>query len=248
VGGGEGRPGRGGRGRGARAGAGRQGGGRASCRAEKPGRGPLRPGAGPAVGSHRGAVGIRTVNIYTRKGDDGTTNLCAGPRVAKDDPHIEACGTVDELNACLGLARAEALPRDIDDLLHRVQHDLFSVGSDLAMPAPATGALGMLSASTVARLERAIDLYDGQLAPLSEFILPGGTRAAALLHAARTVCRRAERRVVSLSSAQPYPADLVPVISYLNRLSDLLFVLPRVLNARAGKGDEIWRKEPSRSE
>jgi cob(I)alamin adenosyltransferase len=184
------------------------------------------------------------VNIYTRKGDDGKTHLCAGPRVAKDDPHIEACGTVDELNAWLGLARAEHVAQDIDELLHRVQHELFSVGADLAMPAPATGALGMLGDQAVTRLEREIDLYDGQLPPLGAFILPGGTRAAALLHGARTVCRRAERRVVSLASSQPSPGDLAPVISYLNRLSDLLFVLPRVLNARASVSDEIWRKVP----
>jgi len=183
------------------------------------------------------------VHIYTRTGDDGRTHLCAGPRVAKDDPHIEACGTVDELNAWLGLVRAEPLPQDIDALLHRVQHELFSVGADLAMPAPATGVLGLLGDGAVSQLEREIDLYDGQLPPLNEFILPGGTRAAALLHGARTVCRRAERRVVSLAAAQPAPHELDSVIRYLNRLSDLLFVLPRLLNARAAVGDEIWRKD-----
>ena len=156
---------------------------------------------------------------------------------------MEACGTVDELNVWLGLARAEPLAKDIDDLLHRVQHELFSVGADLAMPGPAAGALGMLGDQAVERLEREIDLYDGQLPPLAEFILPGGTRAAALLHGARTVCRRAERRVVSLDSSQSSPGGLAPVIRYLNRLSDLLFVLPRVLNSRASVGDESWRKE-----
>ncbi|NLX55844.1 MAG: cob(I)yrinic acid a,c-diamide adenosyltransferase [Planctomycetaceae bacterium] len=183
------------------------------------------------------------MHIYTRTGDDGRTHLCAGPRVTKDDPHIEACGTVDELNAWLGLVRAEPLPQEIDALLHRVQHELFCVGADLAMPAPATGALGLVGPGAVSQLEREIDLYDGQLPPLNEFILPGGTRAAALLHGARTVCRRAERRVVSLAAAQPDPRELDAVIRYLNRLSDLLFVLPRLLNARAAVGDEIWRKD-----
>jgi cob(I)alamin adenosyltransferase len=186
---------------------------------------------------------MSTVKIYTRKGDDGKTHLCAGPRVPKDDPHIEACGTVDELNAWLGLARAEPLAEDIDELLHRVQHELFRVGADLAMPGPAAGAIGMLGDQAVERLEREIDLHDGQLPMLGEFILPGGTRAAALLHGARTVCRRAERRVVSLDLSQSSPGALAPVIRYLNRLSDLLFVLPRVLNARASVGDESWRKE-----
>jgi cob(I)alamin adenosyltransferase len=146
---------------------------------------------------------MSTVKIYTRKGDDGKTHLCAGPRVPKDDPHIEACGTVDELNAWLGLARAEPLAEDIDELLHRVQHELFRVGADLAMPGPAAGALGMLGDQAVERLEREIDLHDGQSSP----------------------------------------GALAPVIRYLNRLSDLLFVLPRVLNARASVGDESWRKE-----
>jgi len=188
-------------------------------------------------------MGVGMVKIYTRKGDDGTTNLCAGPRVTKDDPHIEACGALDELNAWLGLARAESLDRDLDELLHRVQHELFNAGAELAMPAPATGRLDLLDSRAVDRLEREIDRYEAELPPLTEFILPGGTRAAAQLHVARTVCRRAERRVVSLAASQPTPADLTPVLRYLNRLSDLLFVLPRVLNARAMVGDEIWHKE-----
>jgi cob(I)alamin adenosyltransferase len=198
--------------------------------------------AGRVAGTN--AAGISLVNIYTRKGDDGKTNLCMGPRVAKDDPHIEACGAVDELNAWLGLVRAEGLDKDLDTLLHRVQHELFRVGADLAMPSPATGVLGMLGDGAAERLEREIDLYDGQLPPLGEFILPGGTRAAALLHGARTVCRRAERRVVSLDLTQTPAGGLNAVICYLNRLSDLLFVLPRVLNARALVNDETWQKSP----
>lgn len=184
------------------------------------------------------------MKIYTRKGDDGRTHLCCGPRVAKDDPHIEACGAVDELNAMLGLVRAEPLAPDIDALLHRVQHELFSVGADLAMPGLAAGAVSMLGDRHVEQMEREIDLFDTQLPPLTEFILPGGSRAAALLHCARTVCRRAERRVVSLDMAQDPPGMVAPVIRYLNRLSDLLFMLPRVVNARGSIDDEGWRKEP----
>ncbi len=184
------------------------------------------------------------MKIYTRRGDDGQTHLCAGPRVAKDDPHVEACGAVDELNAMLGLARAESLAPDMDELLHRVQHELFSVGADLAMPGQIASTASLLGDRHVEQLEREIDLFDAQLPPLSEFILPGGCRAAALLHCARTVCRRAERRVVSLIMAQNPPGTVAPVIRYLNRLADLLFVLPRVVNARAALGDEGWRKEP----
>ncbi len=182
-------------------------------------------------------------NIYTRTGDDGMTRLRAGPRVAKDDPHVEACGTVDELNAMLGLARAERLDPDIDGLLRRVQHELLAVGASLATPAPATDAQDLLGPQAVTRLERAIDRYDGRLPPLAEFILPGGTGVAALLHVARAVCRRAERRVVSLASIRSSPAHLTPVIRYLNRLSDLLFVLSRAVNARAAVDDEVWQKE-----
>ena len=184
-----------------------------------------------------------TLKIYTRKGDDGRTHLCSGPRVSKDDPHIEACGAVDELNASLGLARSEPLPADIDSLLHRVQHELFSAGADLAMPGQLAGHSGLLTDEHVSQLEHEIDLFDGQLPPLTEFILPGGSRASALLHCARTICRRAERRVVSLVGSTTEPAAHSSVIQYLNRLADLLFVLPRVVNARAAIRDENWRKD-----
>ncbi|MHB0955620.1 MAG: cob(I)yrinic acid a,c-diamide adenosyltransferase [Pirellulaceae bacterium] len=184
------------------------------------------------------------MKIYTRKGDDGRTHLCAGPRVAKDDPHVEACGAVDELNAALGLVRAEPLARDLDALLHRVQHELFSVGADLAIPGRPAGGASMLEDRHVAQLEREIDLFDAILPPLTEFILPGGGRVSALLHCARTICRRAERRVVTLDTIQAIPGAVAPVIRYLNRLSDLLFVLARVVNARGAIEDEGWRKEP----
>jgi len=127
------------------------------------------------------------VKIYTRTGDDGTTGLCAGPRVGKDHPRIEACGVLDELNAALGVVRAEALPDDLDALLHRIQHELFRVGADLAMPGAAAAELAQIGSAHVDLLEQAIDRFEAVLPPLREFILPGGTRAAATTHLARTV-------------------------------------------------------------
>ncbi len=183
------------------------------------------------------------MKLYTRQGDDGKTHLCGGPRVAKDDPHIEACGSVDELNTLLGVVRAEPLPQDIDALLHRLQHELFGIGADLAMPGSAAGGLTRIGAAQVEQLETDIDTFDAQVPPLQEFILPGGVRSAALLHVARTVCRRAERRVVSLHEASVESVPQDPAVRYLNRLGDLFFVLPRVLNARAEVADESWRKE-----
>jgi len=185
------------------------------------------------------------VKLYTRTGDDGKTHLYAGPRVAKDDPHIEACGTVDELNALLGVVRAEALPHDVDELLHRLQHELFGIGADLAMPASLHSEAARIGERHVEQLEQDIDSYDASVPPLKEFILPGGVRSAALLHVARTVCRRAERRVVARQTLSEGEVTESPVIRYLNRLADLLFVLPRVLNARAEVADEPWRKESS---
>ncbi len=183
------------------------------------------------------------MKLYTRKGDDGKTHLCGGPRVAKDDPHIEACGSVDELNSLIGAVRAEPLPSDIDQLLHRLQHELFGIGADLAMPGSAAGGMSRIGDPQVTRLEQDIDTFDAQVPPLQEFILPGGERSAALLHVARTVCRRAERRVVSLQGTRLDDFSQDPTVRYLNRLGDLLFVLPRVLNARAKVMDESWRKE-----
>jgi cob(I)alamin adenosyltransferase len=182
------------------------------------------------------------VKLYTRKGDDGKTNLLAGPRVAKDDPHVEACGSVDELNAQLGVVRAEPLPEDVDLLLRRIQHDLFGLGAELAMLDVAEQSMGLVSDAMVLQLERDIDTFDAMVPPLEQFILPGGVRSAALLHVARTVCRRAERRVVSLAGAQGIDVSQCAVFHYLNRLSDLLFVVPRVLNARADVRDDRWCK------
>ncbi len=182
------------------------------------------------------------MKLYTKQGDDGKTNLSCGPRVTKDDPHVEACGTVDELNALIGLTRCESLPPDVDSLLHRIQHELFGVGADLAMPAAASGDMALTDDRHVERLEQEIDALDAQVPPLQQFILPGGVRGAALLHVARTVCRRAERRVVALEFSRGDGDIQAPIVRYLNRLGDLLFVLPRVLNSRSRVEDEGWRK------
>jgi len=183
------------------------------------------------------------VKLYTRKGDDGTTQLCGGPRIAKDDPHIEACGTVDELNTLLGLVRAESLPEDIDRLLERLQHELFAVGAELATRGSARAGFVRIGDRHVERLEQEIDFFQASVSPLQQFILPGGVRAAALLHVARTTCRRTERRVVSLDATSGGSHPVSGIIRFLNRLGDLLFVLPRVLNARANVPDEHWRKD-----
>ncbi len=139
------------------------------------------------------------MKIYTKTGDDGGTGLFGGPRVGKDDPRIEAYGTVDELNSLLGWARAVGLPADIDDCIMRIQNELFAVGAELATPDPAAHGTDWTGPEQIAALEQAIDRLEAPLAPLRQFILPGGTPAAAALHVARTVCRRAERRVVTLS-------------------------------------------------
>lgn len=182
------------------------------------------------------------MKIYTRTGDSGETGLLGGPRVAKDAARIEAYGTVDELNAAVGLARAEGLPAPMDAILARVQHELFTAGAELARAKPAAASDPAIAQADVRRLEADIDELEGGLAPLGQFILPGGTRAAAALHLARTVCRRAERRVVSLAkvAGQEVSGTLV---AYLNRLGDLLFVLARAANAAAGREDEPWSRE-----
>jgi cob(I)alamin adenosyltransferase len=180
------------------------------------------------------------VKIYTKAGDDGTTGLLGRGRVAKDDPRIEAYGTVDELNAVLGLARASGgLDADADGMLARIQDELFAVGAALADPNPGGKFHNAVGPGLASRLESDIDRLESELAPLTQFILPGGTTAAAQLHLARTICRRAERQTVHLSRGQEehVPTDLV---AYLNRLSDLLFVMARVANRRAGRPDIPW--------
>jgi len=179
------------------------------------------------------------VKIYTKTGDDGTTGLFGGPRVPKDSPRIEAYGAIDELNALLGLARTEPLGPQLDSLLARVQNELFDLGAELATPDPVSKGTATLGLSHAATLEAAIDLYEEQLEPLRQFILPGGCPAAAYLHLARTVCRRAERRMVTMAATDPVRNEL---IVYVNRLSDLLFVLARAANHLAGEADKPWQK------
>lgn len=175
------------------------------------------------------------MKIYTRKGDQGETGLPGGGRVAKDAPRLETCGTIEELSTVLGMVRAEPLTEDVDRLLERVQHELFTAGAEVS-PGPAAQGTGALGPKHVQAIEEAIDWYQKTLQPLGEFILPAGTRAAAALHLARAVCRRAERRVVTL--ARDSRPEIAPnLTAYLNRLGDLLFVLARTVNARAGRAD-----------
>jgi len=184
-----------------------------------------------------------TTKIYTRTGDRGDTGLFGGGRVGKDHPRVEAYGDVDELNAAIGLACAiEPMPR-IDETLAPVQRDLFSIGALLATPDREKMRQQLekarLDDRRIAELERAIDDGDKELEPLRAFILPGGSPKAAALHVARTVCRRAERRVVHLANDADAEIPAV-VVMYLNRLSDLLFTLARVANARAGAAEVTW--------
>ncbi len=181
------------------------------------------------------------MKIYTKTGDGGETGLFAGPRVSKDDPRIEAYGTVDELNTILGLARCESLPADIDGFLARVQNELFDLGAELATPDPEARGTHLISDAQVTALEKAIDRFEANLPILKTFILPGGSRGAAWLHLAHTVCRRAERRVVTLIGPQGQNVSGT-ILVYLNRLSDLLFVLARAVNAAAGQADVKWQK------
>jgi cob(I)alamin adenosyltransferase len=177
------------------------------------------------------------MKIYTRTGDGGATTLFDGTRIAKSDPRVDAYGDVDEANAVVGVVRAQGLDADLDELLGQVQRDLFALGSRLADPAERIAdrvtkiALGP---ADVTKLEEWIDKYEAELTPLRRFILPGGTRAAAAMHLARTVCRRAERRMVALAVLE------VEFLAYMNRLSDLLFVLARVVNHRAGVAEAEW--------
>lgn len=181
------------------------------------------------------------MKIYTKTGDRGDTGLFGGGRVPKDHPRVSAYGDVDELNSVLGLARAtEPMPR-IDDVLLPIQRDLLAVGALLATPDPGKMrehlAKARVDDKRIQELERAIDDGDLEIEPLKAFIIPGGTAKAAVLHVARTVCRRAERSVVSLQETDSIPEV---TIVYLNRLSDLLFTLARVANALAGSAEETW--------
>jgi len=174
--------------------------------------------------------------IYTRRGDDGTTALASGERRPKCDPRIAAYGTVDETNAAIGLARLyTAHAPEIDAMLARIQNDLFDLGADLCLPG---GERLRIVEAQVARLEQEIDLLNKELSPLKSFVLPGGTPAAAHLHLARTVCRRAERLMVELKD-RPNESVSPLALKYINRLSDFLFVASRHLNDK-GKRDVLW--------
>jgi cob(I)alamin adenosyltransferase len=180
-------------------------------------------------------MGHRLSRIVTRTGDAGTTGLGDGSRVAKDDPRIEAIGTVDELNSTIGVVLAEPLPDDVRALLTDIQHDLFDLGGELSIPGHTA-----IGDTHIQRLEDAVGHYNASLPMLKEFILPGGTPAAAHAHVARTVCRRAERRLIVMGPTGDKPA---PGRVYLNRLSDLLFVLARTLNRAADARDVMWQKD-----
>jgi cob(I)alamin adenosyltransferase len=195
----------------------------------------------PDLVGRRAPPYIRPMKIYTKTGDAGTTGLFGGGRVGKDHPRVEAYGDVDELNAALGLARAVELMPRIDEVLVPIQRDLFAIGALLATPDREKMrqhlAKARVDEERVAELERSIDDADRELEPLRAFVLPGGTPKAAALHVARTVCRRAERRVVRLQADEELPQV---VIVYLNRLSDLLFTLARLANRRANTGEVTW--------
>ncbi|MGH7654459.1 MAG: cob(I)yrinic acid a,c-diamide adenosyltransferase [Gemmatimonadaceae bacterium] len=179
--------------------------------------------------------------IYTKTGDDGRTALFGGGRVEKDHVRVEAYGDVDELNAVIGAARATDMMPRVDEILAPVQRDLFAIGALLATPHPEKHKEQLekarLSDKRIAQLEQAIDDCEEELEPLKAFILPGGTAKSSALHVARTVCRRAERSVITLQRTDAVPQIIVV---YLNRLSDLLFVLARVANRRAGAGEVTW--------
>jgi cob(I)alamin adenosyltransferase len=181
-------------------------------------------------------MGNRLSKIYTRTGDDGSTGLGDGSRVAKDSARVAAYGTVDELNSSIGMVLAcDGVPPDVREALTQVQHELFDLGGELCIP-----GMAMVQDQDIARLETVLDALNEPLPPLKEFILPGGGMAAACGHLARTVCRRAEREVIALARAEtirPQPQR------YLNRLSDLLFVICRVLARAGGHGEVLWQHE-----
>ena len=180
----------------------------------------------------------RLSKIVTRTGDDGTTGLASGERIGKDQLRVAALGDVDELNSCIGVLLAEILPENLRSALSGIQHDLFDLGGELSLPGHT-----LINDGHLTRIDRLIEEFNAGLPPLKEFVLPGGSRPAAQAHLARTVCRRAERTLVALSRAetlQPLPTQ------YLNRLSDLLFVIARLIN-QAGAGDVLWQQGRNRT-
>lgn len=179
----------------------------------------------------------RLSKIVTRTGDDGSTGLASGDRIGKNRTRVEALGDVDELNSTIGVLLAETLPVGTREALLGVQHDLFDLGGELSLPGHA-----LISTAHLARIEDLITRFNSGLPPLKEFVLPGGSRAAALAHVARTVCRRAERTLVALMQEEHQQLQTQLQVQYLNRLSDLLFVLARSLNQSGGKGDVLWQQ------
>ncbi len=177
------------------------------------------------------------MKIYTKTGDNGETSLFGGGRVKKDHLRIEAYGTVDEMNSCIGVARSLQQPDDVDAILQEIQRDLLTLGADLATPVNAQAKVPRIEPSHAERLEHTIDRLSESLPPLTSFILPGGSTQAAQLHMARTICRRAERCVVKLTGEGSVGSS--PLI-YLNRLSDLLFVMARYVNHRSGEKEITW--------
>ena len=179
-------------------------------------------------------MGNRLSKIYTRTGDDGTTGLGDGARVSKTSPRVEAMGAVDELNSVIGLLMTESPPDSIQETLSEIQHALFDLGGEISLPGQQ-----LVHNEQVTRIENTLDRMNDVLSPLKDFILPGGTQAAALCHQARSVCRRAERRLLVLAEQQSVSNEST---KYLNRLSDLLFVMARHLNRGAGVDDVLWQK------
>jgi len=177
-------------------------------------------------------MGNRLSKIVTRTGDAGTTGLGDGSRVTKDSLRIETMGQVDELNSMIGLLLTEEMPDDIRQAMLRVQHDLFDLGGELCMP-----GMNVIGEAHIGRLEDLVEQFNADLSPLKEFILPGGTRAAAVAHLARTVCRRAERDVTTLAQEEKVGAN---ALAYLNRLSDALFVMARYENHARGIAEPLW--------
>ncbi|MDG2380119.1 MAG: cob(I)yrinic acid a,c-diamide adenosyltransferase [Pirellulaceae bacterium] len=183
---------------------------------------------------------VNSVRIYTKTGDEGETGLVGGARIAKDDARIEAYGTIDELNAAIGVVRSVRPVADLDPLLAAIQGDLFSLGAELASPAAGPAKHPAITDDQIGQLETSIDSWEADLPPLHNFILPGGSLCAGHLHLARVICRRAERRVVTLARTDYVAASVIP---FLNRLSDLLFVLARAENAKRGVADTIWKSD-----
>ena len=184
-------------------------------------------------------MGHRLSKIYTRTGDDGSTGLGDGTRTQKDSLRVEAFGTIDELNSILGMLLTHALPPNVHGFLTDIQHELFDIGGELCIP-----GRHAIQPQQVERLEQQLDQLNEVLPPLKEFILPGGTAAAAVCHLARTVCRRAERRLITLAREETVNATTT---AYVNRLSDFLFVLARHLNAAANAPDVLWRPGKTRA-